>query len=37
VVYNSTPGSEPVILPQLLTANVVQSAFAGTPSHAPAP
>jgi len=31
VVYNSKPGSsEPVILPQLLTANIVQSAFAGT-------
>jgi thiol:disulfide interchange protein DsbD len=33
VVYNSKPGSaEPVILPQLLTASVVQSAFADTPS-----
>jgi thiol:disulfide interchange protein DsbD len=35
VVYNSKPGSsEPVVLPQLLTAGVVQSAFADTPSHA---
>jgi thiol:disulfide interchange protein/DsbC/DsbD-like thiol-disulfide interchange protein len=34
VVYNSKPGSsEPVILPQLLTASVVQGAFAETPSH----
>ena len=34
VVYNSKPGSaEPVILPQLLTPSVVQSAFADTPSH----
>jgi thiol:disulfide interchange protein len=33
VVYNSKPGStEPVILPQLLTASAVQSAFADTPS-----
>ena len=33
VVYNSKPGSsEPVILPQLLTASIVQSAFAGAPS-----
>jgi thiol:disulfide interchange protein len=32
VVYNSKPGStEPVILPQLLTASAVQSAFADTP------
>jgi thiol:disulfide interchange protein/DsbC/DsbD-like thiol-disulfide interchange protein len=32
VVYNSKPGSaEPVILPQLLTPSVVQSAFADTP------
>jgi thiol:disulfide interchange protein/DsbC/DsbD-like thiol-disulfide interchange protein len=32
VVYNSKPGApEPVILPQLLTASVVQSAFADTP------
>jgi thiol:disulfide interchange protein len=28
VVYNSRPGSEPLILPQLLTAGVVQDAFA---------
>jgi thiol:disulfide interchange protein/DsbC/DsbD-like thiol-disulfide interchange protein len=35
VVYNSKPGSsEPVVLPQLLTAGVVQSAFADTPSRA---
>jgi thiol:disulfide interchange protein/DsbC/DsbD-like thiol-disulfide interchange protein len=34
VVYNSKPGSsEPAILPQLLTASVVQGAFAETPSH----
>ena len=33
VVYNSRPGSsEPVILPQLLTAAVVQGAFADTPT-----
>jgi thiol:disulfide interchange protein/DsbC/DsbD-like thiol-disulfide interchange protein len=33
VVYNSKPGvSEPVILPQILTAGVVQSAFADTPA-----
>ncbi|HWY94114.1 MAG TPA: protein-disulfide reductase DsbD domain-containing protein [Steroidobacteraceae bacterium] len=38
VVYNSKPGStEPVILPQLLTASVVQSAFADTPSHGSTP
>jgi thiol:disulfide interchange protein/DsbC/DsbD-like thiol-disulfide interchange protein len=38
VVYNSKPGSsEPVILPQLLTPSVVQSAFAEIPSPAPAP
>jgi thiol:disulfide interchange protein len=38
VVYNSKPGSsEPVILPQILTAGVVQEAFADAPSHAPAP
>jgi thiol:disulfide interchange protein/DsbC/DsbD-like thiol-disulfide interchange protein len=38
VVYNSKPGStEPVILPQLLTASVVQSAFAGAPSRGPGP
>jgi thiol:disulfide interchange protein len=34
VVYNSKPGStEPVILPQLLTASVVQNAFADTPNR----
>jgi thiol:disulfide interchange protein DsbD len=33
VVYNSRPGSsEPVILPQLLTASIVQGAFADTPT-----
>jgi thiol:disulfide interchange protein len=33
VVYNGKPGStEPLILPQLLTAGVVQSAFADTPA-----
>ena len=38
VVYNSKPGStEPVILPQLLTASVVQSAFADAPGHGSAP
>jgi thiol:disulfide interchange protein DsbD len=38
VVYNSKPGStEPVILPQLLTASVVQSAFADTPSQGSTP
>ena len=32
VVYNSKPGSsEPVVLPQLLTAGIVQSTFAGSP------
>jgi thiol:disulfide interchange protein len=31
VVYNSKPGSEPLVLPQLLTASVVQGAFADTP------
>lgn len=36
VVYNGKPGSsEPVVLPQLLTASVVQSAFAGAPDRAP--
>jgi len=36
VVYNSKPGStEPVILPQLLTASVVRSAFADTPGRGP--
>jgi thiol:disulfide interchange protein DsbD len=33
VVYNSKPGTtEPVVLPQILTAGVVQSAFADTPA-----
>jgi thiol:disulfide interchange protein len=32
VVYNSKPGSEPVVLPQILTASVVQSAFADAPA-----
>jgi thiol:disulfide interchange protein/DsbC/DsbD-like thiol-disulfide interchange protein len=33
VVYNSKPGAtEPLVLPQLLTAGVVQSAFADTPA-----
>src|SRR5580692_6309097 len=33
VVYNGKPGAtEPVVLPQLLTAGVVQSAFADTPA-----
>jgi hypothetical protein len=34
VLYNSKPGSpEPVVLPQLLTASIVQGAFADTPSR----
>lgn len=34
VVYNSKPGSsEPVILPQLLSASVVQAAFAAVPDR----
>ena len=38
LVYNSKPGSsEPVILPQLLTPSVVQSAFAETPNRASTP
>jgi thiol:disulfide interchange protein/DsbC/DsbD-like thiol-disulfide interchange protein len=38
VVYNSKPGStEPLILPQILTASVVRDAFASVPSHNPAP
>ncbi|HEV7611905.1 MAG TPA: protein-disulfide reductase DsbD domain-containing protein [Steroidobacteraceae bacterium] len=38
LVYNSKPGStEPLVLPQLLTASVVQSAFADTPAHAATP
>jgi thiol:disulfide interchange protein/DsbC/DsbD-like thiol-disulfide interchange protein len=33
VVYNGIPGAtEPVVLPQILTAGVVQSAFADTPA-----
>jgi thiol:disulfide interchange protein len=37
VVYNSKPGSsEPVVLPQLLTASAVQAAFADTPGRAAA-
>jgi thiol:disulfide interchange protein DsbD len=33
VVYNAKPGAtEPLVLPQLLTAGVVQSAFADTPA-----
>jgi len=35
VVYNSKPGSdEPVVLPQLLTAGIVEGAFAGLPDRA---
>jgi len=38
VVYNSKPGyTEPVVLPQLLTASAVQTAFADTPGRAAAP
>ena len=38
VVYNSKPGStEPVVLPQILTASVVRDAFAAAPNHAPTP
>jgi thiol:disulfide interchange protein DsbD len=34
VVYNSRPGSkEPLVLPQILTASVVQSAFADAPAN----
>jgi thiol:disulfide interchange protein len=34
VVYNSKPGSaEPLVLPQILTASVVQSAFADAPAN----
>ncbi len=34
VVYNSKPGSTtPVVLPQLLTASVVQSVFANLPNR----
>jgi thiol:disulfide interchange protein/DsbC/DsbD-like thiol-disulfide interchange protein len=32
VVYNSKRGAEPLVLPQILTAGVVQSAFADSPS-----
>jgi thiol:disulfide interchange protein/DsbC/DsbD-like thiol-disulfide interchange protein len=32
VVYNSKVGSEPLVLPQILTAGVVQSAFADAPA-----
>jgi thiol:disulfide interchange protein/DsbC/DsbD-like thiol-disulfide interchange protein len=38
VVYNAKPGSsEPIVLPQLLTASVVAAAFAATPDRAPVP
>jgi thiol:disulfide interchange protein/DsbC/DsbD-like thiol-disulfide interchange protein len=38
VVYNSRPGtSQPLILPQLLTAGAIQDAFTHTPAHAAAP
>jgi thiol:disulfide interchange protein len=34
VVYNGKPGSsEPMVLPQLLTANIVHDAFADLPNH----
>jgi thiol:disulfide interchange protein DsbD len=34
VVYNAKPGSsEPLVLPQLLTANIVHDAFAALPDH----
>jgi len=34
VVYNAKPGSsEPLVLPQLLTANIVHEAFADLPDH----
>jgi hypothetical protein len=34
VVYNGKPGSsEPVVLPQLLSAGVVESAFAALPDR----
>jgi DsbC/DsbD-like thiol-disulfide interchange protein/cytochrome c biogenesis protein CcdA len=36
VVYNSNPGSSaPVVLPQLLTAGIVESTFAGLPDRYP--
>ncbi len=38
VVYNARPGSsEPLILPQLLTAGAIRGAFAETPDQATAP
>jgi thiol:disulfide interchange protein len=41
VVYNSKPGSQPLVLPQILTAGIVESAFADVPGvatlGAPAP
>jgi thiol:disulfide interchange protein DsbD len=38
LVYNGKAGSsEPLVLPQLLTASVVRDAFADTPDRAPAP
>jgi len=34
VIYNSKPGSsQPVVLPQLLTANIVHDAFADLPDR----
>jgi thiol:disulfide interchange protein DsbD len=34
VVYNGKPGSsEPMVLPQLLTANMVRDAFMDLPDH----
>jgi thiol:disulfide interchange protein len=33
VVYNSRPGSEPLILPQILTASVVENAFSSAPAQ----
>jgi thiol:disulfide interchange protein DsbD len=34
VAYNTKPGStEPMVLPQLLTANIVRGAFADLPNH----
>jgi thiol:disulfide interchange protein/DsbC/DsbD-like thiol-disulfide interchange protein len=34
LIYNARPGAtEPVILPQLLTASIVRSAFADAPAH----
>jgi hypothetical protein len=34
VVYNARPGaSEPLLLPQLLTANIVRDAFTEPPGH----